>query len=410
MTWRTQYEPGSFRGATFRTEGHERSGGRRVALHEFPNRDEPLSEDLGRRARNFSIDCHVLGEDYRIQRDALIDALEGKGPGLLVHPWHGRMMVTVLDFTQSESTDAGGMASFRIEFGEAGQAVSAVQAIPAGQETALVAAAQHQAAPALFGARFSIDGAAGFVDASANRLISGMVEVTQLAAGLQGGAGPALRAFDAGLRYLPSNVSVLLRAPANLAKATVGMVSALALLGSAPKNRIAGLSRLTDWEPSDPEFPEITPSRVQEADNRRALLWLFRSAAAAELARAAASAPFASYDDAIAQRDAVSARLDRLALAAADRGEDAEADGYDALRRALVRDVAARGSSLARLHSFTLATTEPALVLANRFYGRGSLEARAAEIATRNRVAHPGFVPGGRALELLTLQGLGEAA
>lgn len=410
MTWRTQYEPGSFRGATFRTEGHERSGGRRIALHEFPGRDEPLSEDLGRRARGFSIDCHVLGEDYRTQRDALIDALEGKGPGLLVHPWHGRMMVTVLDFTQSESTDAGGMASFRIEFGEAGQAVSAVQTIPAGQETAIEAKKQHENAPEAFKKKFSIEDAAGFVEKASQQLISGMVEVTQFAASLQGGSGPALRAFEAGLRYLPANQANLLRAPLNLASAMVGMVSALSVLGSTARLRIAGLARLTDWEPSEPEFPEITPSRVQEAQNRRALLWLFRSAAAAELARAAASAPFASYDDAIAQRDAISARLDRLALAAADRGEDAEADGYDALRRALVRDVAARGSSLARLHSFTLATTEPALVLANRFYGRSSLEARATEIATRNRVAHPGFVPGGRALELLTLQGLGEAA
>lgn len=410
MAWRQQFETGSFRGAAFRTASHERSGGRRVANHEFPSRDAPLTEDLGRRARSFSIDCHVIGGDYRAARDALIDALEARGPGLLVHPWHGRMLVVVLDFTQSESTDEGGMATFRISFGEAGQAVAAIQSVPAGQETAILAVAQHRAAPALFARRFSIAGAAGFVDASANRLISGMVEVTQLAAGLQGGVGPALRAFDAGLRFLPANLSALLRAPVNLASAVVGMVSALALLGSAPRARIAGLARLTDWEPADPVFPERTPSRVREADNRRALLWLFRSAAAAELARATAAAPFASYDDALAQRDAATARLDALALDAADRGLDAEAEGYDALRRALVRDVAARGSSLARLHSLTLAATEPALVLANRLYGRASLEARSAEIARRNRVAHPGFVPGGRALELLTLDVLGEAA
>lgn len=71
-----------------------------------------------------------------------------------------------------------------------------------------------------------------------------LVEVSQIAAGLQGGAGPALRAFDAGLRYLPANFSALVRAPLNLAGALLGLVNAVALLGSAPRVRIAGLSRM----------------------------------------------------------------------------------------------------------------------------------------------------------------------
>ena len=104
MTWRDEYEIGSFRGATFRTAGHERSGGRRIAIHEFPSRDEPLVEDLGRKARQFSIECHVIGAEYRGAREALLTALEDEGPGLLIHPWHGRMMVVALDYTSSEST------------------------------------------------------------------------------------------------------------------------------------------------------------------------------------------------------------------------------------------------------------------------------------------------------------------
>jgi prophage DNA circulation protein len=401
MTWRTEYQPGSFRGVPFRTEGHERSGGRRVATFEFPGRDQPLVEDLGRRARVYSVDCHVIGADYRARRDALLDALEAAGPGLLVHPWHGQMMVVVQDFSQSED-QAGGIATFRITFGEAGQPVAAPAAVPAGLATAIEADAQHGLAPALFAQRFAISGAADFVEQASARLLTGMVEVTQIAAGLQGGAGPALRAFEAGLRFLPGNLSALLRAPVNLAHATIGMISALALLGPAPRTRIAALTRLTDWQPSDPVFPERTPSRVQEADNRRALLWLFRSAAAAELARVAAVAPFSSYDEALAARDAVTARLDALALEAADRGEDAQADGYDRLRHALVRDVAARGSSLARLHALTLDAPLPALVIANRLYGRADVEARAADVAARNRIVHPGFMPAAVPLQLLT--------
>ncbi len=404
MSWQARYQPGSFRGAAFRSEAHEKGGGRRLAVFEFPGRDEPLVEDLGRKQRQFNLDCHVIGEDYVAARNALEDALEGEGPGLLVHPWRGRMMAVVLDYTSSED-QAGGICAFRITFGEAGQPVSAPVAVPAGQFAAIEADAQHLAAPAEFARRFSIDGAAGFVEASAAALITGMVEVSQLAAGLQGGVGPALRAFDAGLRYLPANLTALLRAPLNLGHSLVGLVSAVSLLGSGSRNRIAALSRMTDWEPGLPQFPERTQSRVREADNREALLWLFRSASAGELARAVAAAPFASYDDAVRVRDAATARLDRLALAAADRGDDLGADGHDRLRRALVRDVAARGSSLARVYRLELARSEPALAVANRVYSAlPDIADRADGIAARNRVVHPGFVPGGRALLLLTAE------
>lgn len=406
MTWRDQYEAGSFRGAAFRTEGHERSGGRRVATHEFPGRDEPVTEDLGRRARSFSIDCHVIGEDYRADRDALLDALEEKDAGLLIHPWHGQMMVVVLDFTSSED-QAGGVCTFSIEFGESGQPVSAPVATPTGQAAGIEADTQMAAAPDLFADRFSIDGAAGFVEQSANDLISGMVEISQIAAGLQGGSGSALRAFDAGLRFLPANLSGLLRAPVNLAHAVLGLVGAVALLGSGPRSRIAPLTRLTEWEPVVPAVAVMTPSRQREADNRDALLWVFRTAACGELVRAAAASNFTSYDDAVAVRDAITARLDVLALQAADRGDDTASDGFDALRRAVVRDVAARSPMLARIYTAELAQTEPALAVANRLYGAAGVEERAAEIVDLNHVAHPGFVPGGQPLSFLTEGGAG---
>jgi prophage DNA circulation protein len=49
--------------------------------------------------------------------------------------------------------------------------------------------------------------------------------------------------------------------------------------------------------------------------------------------------------------------------------------------------------------------TQPALVLAQRLYGDpASVEARAAEIVARNKVRHPGFVPGGVALQVLSAE------
>lgn len=410
MSWREKYQKGSFRGVPFSTQSHERSGGRRVAIHEMPSRDEPTLEDLGRKAREFSIECHVVGADYRDGRDKLIDALEAEGPGLLVHPWHGQMMVAALEYTNSESTDEGGICRFSIRFGEAGLPAPAPVSVAAGSDGAAAADAAEAAAPEAFAKDFSIDGVAGWVEDSASDLVKGMADASQLAAGLRGGAGPTLRAFQSALSYLPGNVSSLMRSPLNLASSVLGLVSAVAVLGNSTgrSSRLAPLQMMLDWTPDTPEMPERTPQRQREATNRVALLRLFRVASAAELVRAASALDYASYDEAKVTRDAIGDRLDTLALEAADRGDDDTADTFDTLRRALAADIAAKGVSLARVYSAELATTEPALVVAHRLYRSDtrtdtSLETRASGIAARNRVAHPGFLPGGVSLEFLTV-------
>ncbi|MBI4800430.1 MAG: DNA circularization N-terminal domain-containing protein [Desulfarculus sp.] len=39
MTWRTQMQPATFRGAGFLVKGHNGEAGRRLAVHEYPERD-----------------------------------------------------------------------------------------------------------------------------------------------------------------------------------------------------------------------------------------------------------------------------------------------------------------------------------------------------------------------------------
>lgn len=408
MSWRDDYQQGSFRGVPFRTEGASNRRGRRMASHEFPGRDEPVVEDLGRRAREFQIDCHVVGSDYRSQRDALLDALEAPGPGLLVHPWHGRMMVVVLDAEDSESTEEGGLCRFRITFGEAGMAAPAPVELAAGSDGAAMADIVLASAPDELGRDFSIAGAAAFVEQAAADLIDGMAGAAQIAAGLRGGIGARLRAFEAGLRFLPANIGGLLRAPIDLGHALVGLVQAVALLpGQGRRTRLAPLELMLDWEPDQTPMPERTPQRRREGDNRRALLHLFRVASAAELVRAASTIEYASYEDASATRASIATRLEQLALEAADRGDDAGARVFDQLRLALHRDVAARGQTLARVHQLDLAQTEPALVVVQRIYGnrpaRGrNIEGRVAELVARNRVRHPGFVLAGSPIAVLT--------
>ena len=64
MSYKDDIRQGEFRGVKFFTTTSTHTTGRRTNQHEFPNRDKPFTEDLGRIADNFELEGHVLGDDY----------------------------------------------------------------------------------------------------------------------------------------------------------------------------------------------------------------------------------------------------------------------------------------------------------------------------------------------------------
>ncbi len=48
MTWKDRLQDASFRGVPFKVEEESTGTGRRVETHEYPNRDKPYTEDLGK--------------------------------------------------------------------------------------------------------------------------------------------------------------------------------------------------------------------------------------------------------------------------------------------------------------------------------------------------------------------------
>ncbi|RHW17207.1 hypothetical protein D1610_11705 [Sphingomonas gilva] len=402
MSWRDEFRPGSFRGVPFVTAEHELRGGRRVQTHEFPGRDKPFGEDLGKLARTFTIEVFVHGADYRQARDRLVDALEAAGAGTLVHPFLGSQSVNCVDFGMRESTDQGGMATFSIVFAESGAAISA----PVAPDTATRAASSAEtvaaAAPVTFAQRFDVSAMPAFVEDAATRLVRDTAAVAAIAGGLQGGAGPALHAFDAGLRLLPDSAQALVRSPLALGQAVLGMIHALGAIGTRPLARIAAIASLIGLGDGRDAPSVLTPARIRERDNATAWHELVDQIASAELVKAVAAAPLSSHADAEALRDQVSDLLEERILVAADAGDEDAAACYELLHRAMVADITRRGGTLARVHGFTPARTEPWLVIAQRLYGHGAtLEPRAADLVARNRLRHPAFVPGGMPIEVI---------
>lgn len=124
--WRLNLQPASYNGVPFHVDIDTKSGGRRLVPHEFPKRDTPWTEDMGRRVRRFSVVAYIIqsfdnGFDYRPNRDDLIAQLEALGPGTLIHPTLGQDVVEVDEYKITERRELGGYAEFEIQFVEAGQ-------------------------------------------------------------------------------------------------------------------------------------------------------------------------------------------------------------------------------------------------------------------------------------------------
>ena len=102
---------------TFEFNDLKRAGGKKTAVHEFPQQDEADVQDLGNAAVRFSIEAYLTGADYDINADSFWDALTEEGPAVLQHPRWGDLSVLPLTYIQGESfVDGMRRAIFTIDF------------------------------------------------------------------------------------------------------------------------------------------------------------------------------------------------------------------------------------------------------------------------------------------------------
>jgi len=81
-TWRDAVLPASFRGISFLIPQTSVPVGMKGPLHEFPQRDTPFFEQMGKQAQVHKMTAWVVGDDCFERRDKLIEALQ--------NPWRRR--------------------------------------------------------------------------------------------------------------------------------------------------------------------------------------------------------------------------------------------------------------------------------------------------------------------------------
>lgn len=117
----------SYEGIQFDVDSATLSFGRRTVTHEFPQRDAPYVEDLGKATRQFSIQGFIVGDDFIDRSKRLIDKIESQvgtdrraNHGKLVHPWLGSLEVTPIDNPSITYDKAKRICTFTLTFLEAG--------------------------------------------------------------------------------------------------------------------------------------------------------------------------------------------------------------------------------------------------------------------------------------------------
>lgn len=136
--WRLNLQPASFKGVGFKVDVGAKLIGRRLVGHEFPKKNIPFGEDMGRKQRHITVTAYIISgptvPDYRIDRDALVEAIETEGEGILVLPTMGDQGLFLAGIgSVTESRERGGYAAFEIDFMEFGQAIFTSPAIATQQ-------------------------------------------------------------------------------------------------------------------------------------------------------------------------------------------------------------------------------------------------------------------------------------
>lgn len=191
----------SYNGVPFIVKDVEGAHGRKVAIHNYPFRDDGWVEDLGRKMPEIELRGFLEGDDVIAQRDFMLAVCELPGPGLLIHPTRGIVNVNLVNFRVSESYTHGRQIIFDFHFIIGGQKLfpslvistldSILQAVGITNSAATLDFVAQVAQPVADGAQVVASGVmtAGIFAATGGAVVKSALNVFSLASALPGSFG-----------------------------------------------------------------------------------------------------------------------------------------------------------------------------------------------------------------------------
>jgi prophage DNA circulation protein len=411
MAWRDKVRQATYKGIPFTVVSTQVGFGRRGTLHEYPFRDKPYAEDLGRKAREITVQGFIddftdpTAADYIELRDRLIDAIENNNQtGTLILPTVGEFIVRPAEGNSiSFNNSQGGRETFTLAFVEAGESELPVGTVNTKETTkrgafALTSGAGVEAATKTVLTQdpdTGVDESKGILD----RFIGGIDRAIET--GEQ--VADELDVFQQTFNRYKADARDLLFTPADYWTRTGDMLKSFRNVYQ-DTGLEAGFQALvsifkTDTESLPNGITVITADKEAQATNNQLLNDTFRNQLVAEMADITAEQTFESVD-AINRR-----KKDYLGIF--DQQIESAGINRDQFQRNLLIEL--RSNVLARLNdagqglpeevTFEMKRSTPLVVVANEVYGDAT---RGEEVGDRNQVINPILPPAYEDLNILS--------
>lgn len=395
MAWLDNYRKAKFRNVSFFVPSAENSGGRRGAIFEFPNRDIPYVEDMGRKARRHTVDAIIVGDNYMSIRNDLINALEKKGSGKLVHPYIGTLDVLCIDYTFSERVEEGRMVKFSMNFVETGLLKFPETIIDTtGDVAAKKLSALQQAKLNYTNRMLALQRARRPVYTQYDNLVNTVEFAIELLEDAKGTVSDA-SSYRRELTNLFDNLRTALLNNDNFADSLSDLMTFgtnedddFPVDAENARNQIDEMKVMFDFMPTETlgATGVEAPSTIFQD--------FFQTLAVINALGLMSILEYDSVNEAREIRNVIYTKLDELLIATSD--DELYTTLYD-LQTAVTRDLNRRATSLPVLAEWVSNISLPAIVISHELYGSIDEEQ---DIIDRNNVSHPLFVPGGVPIEV----------
>lgn len=397
MSWKDNIIQPSFKGVEFKLDSNTKKGGRRVSAHEFPFKEKPASEDIGRKQKSFSVEGYVIGSNYHLDKIKLEDALDSEGPGELITPFWGILNVRCTEYTVEERNNRdGGMAVFSMSFIETGIELDAVPKDDPFNSLIDRVADVLDLSKNEFAQKFSVNGLpAAFID-SALVATKKLTNAVDNSFNLIRSQGDGVSIIKRKTSQINDNINKLLAAPIEFGNV---ISEAIALSGDNSSDKTGSFKAMSNvyeaGEMSEPELVGLTPNREQEKVNESELKKLQRRTSLTKLVEASTELTFKTIDEAYQTRDNIVAKLNYELYLIDDN--DLYQAMYD-LKKLFVALVPDTSSSIPKLKKIETQKTLPALAVIYQEFG--SIE-KVEDFIQRNSISNPAFIKGGEKYEVI---------
>lgn len=413
--WNQEIHKASFRGVVFEVDTATVQFGRRGTIHQFPFKDIPFAEDVGRQARVINITAFVDGDNYINRRNDLIKKIEDiDTPGTLILPTMGAIRVKpTADCNVTFNQRRGGIEAFTLKFVEAGKqefpkATLNTKETSKNRADDLADGGKDEAAENMnFEQKLPdssegindpdslADESVGIVDAfnqSIDRAINTGVQV-----------GDAIDEFSRKFTNYKNDVRTLILDPASLLDETDSIYSDLRKV-YADTDLSGAFEAFRDiFNSAVDDIAKIInindPSREQQDKNNQTLRDINRNLLIVQLSNITVDEIYVSTNQVRQRRSDILELFEQQIENAGNNHDRCQRDRLVDLRSSIVADLNQKIGGLPDEVEFIPGDTIPAAALANTLYGDGL---RGEEIATTNNIINPNLLPAQKPLNVLS--------